>query len=72
MQSGLVHGYIGLVERLVKLMKIEMMEDGEEEPYVVATGGFSRLMKQSTDCIDALEPNLTLEGLKLIYDKNKK
>lgn len=72
MQSGLVHGYIGLVEHLVKLMKKEMMADGEEEPFVVATGGFSRLMKQSTDCIDALEPNLTLEGLKMIYDKNKK
>jgi len=72
MQSGLVHGYIGLVEHLVKLMKKEMMADGEEEPFVVATGGFSRLMKQSTDCIDAVEPNLTLEGLKMIYDKNKK
>jgi len=72
MQSGLVHGYIGLVEHLVKLMKKEMMADGEEEPFVVATGGLSRLMKQSTDCIDAVEPNLTLEGLKMIYDKNKK
>ena len=72
MQSGLVNGYIGLVEHLVELMKAEMMDDGESEPFVVATGGLSRLINQSTDCIDALEPNLTLEGLKLIYDKNKK
>lgn len=72
MQSGLVHGYIGMVEHLVKLMKTEMMNDGEEEPLVVATGGFSRLIKSGTDVIDAIEPNLTLEGLKLIYDKNKK
>jgi len=72
MQSGLVNGYIGMVEHLVKLMKVEMMADGEDEPYVVATGGFSRLMKQNTDCIDVVEPNLTLEGLKMIYDKNKK
>lgn len=72
MQSGMVHGYIGLVEHLVKLMKAEMMAEGEEEPFVVATGGFSRLINQNTDCIDVVEPNLTLEGLKLIYDKNKK
>lgn len=72
MQSGLVNGYIGMVEHLVKLMKVEMMAEGEDEPYVVATGGFSRLMKQNTDCIDVVEPNLTLEGLKMIYDKNKK
>lgn len=72
MQSGMVHGYIGLVEHLVKLMKAEMVADGEDEPFVVATGGFSRLIHQNTDCIDAVEPNLTLEGLKLIYDKNKK
>lgn len=72
MQSGLVNGYIGMVEHLVKLMKEEMLAEGDDEPYVVATGGFSRLMKQGTDCIDVVEPNLTLEGLKLIYDKNKK
>lgn len=72
MQSGLVYGYIGMVELIVKMMKEEMIADGEDMPFVVATGGFSRLINSGTDCIDALEPNLTLEGLKLIYDKNKK
>ncbi len=72
MQSGLVNGYIGMIEYMVRLMKEEMMADGQEEPFVVATGGFSRLMKNNTSVIDVVESNLTLEGLKLIYDKNKK
>lgn len=72
MQSGLVNGYIGMIEHMVRLMKEEMMAEGQEEPYVVATGGFSRLMKNNTSVIDAVESNLTLEGLKIIYDKNKK
>ncbi len=72
MQSGLVNGYIGMVEHLVKLMKEEIMAGGQEEPFVVATGGFSRLIKSNTSVIDVVEPNLTLEGLKIIYDKNKK
>ena len=72
MQSGLVNGYIGMVEHLVKLMKEEMMAQGQEEPFVVATGGFSRLIKSNTSVIDVVEANLTLEGLKIIYDKNTK
>lgn len=72
MQSGIVFGYIGMIEYITKKIKAEMMEDGEEEPLVVATGGLSRMIYSGTDAIDVLEPNLTLEGLKLIYDKNKK
>ena len=72
MQSGIVFGYIGMIEYITKKIKMEMMEDGEEEPLVVATGGLSRMIYSGTDAIDVLEPNLTLEGLKLIYDKNKK
>lgn len=72
MQSGIVFGYIGMIEYITKKIKAEMMDDGEEEPLVVATGGLSRMIYSGTDAIDVLEPNLTLEGLKLIYDKNKK
>lgn len=72
MQAGLVYGYIGMVELIVRKMKEEMIADGEDDPIVIATGGFSRLIRSGTDCIDFLEPNLTLEGLKLIYDKNRK
>jgi len=72
MQSGIVLGYIGSIEYIIKMMKKEMMEEGEEEPLVIATGGLSRMIYNGTDSIDLLEPGLTLEGLKIIYDKNRK
>lgn len=72
MQSGIVHGYIGMVEHLVRKMKDEMMANGEPEPLVVATGGLARMIAQGTSVINEIEPFLTLEGLKIIYDKNRK
>lgn len=71
MQAGIIYGYIGQVEYIVKRMKTEMMELGEEEPYVIATGGLSNLIYRETNVIDKVEPRLTLEGLKILYDKNK-
>ena len=38
---------------------------------VVATGGLAQLISSDTDCIDHVEPMLTLEGLRLIYERNK-
>lgn len=38
---------------------------------VVATGGLAQLISSATDCIDHVEPMLTLEGLRLIYERNK-
>ncbi len=70
-QSGLIHGYVGQVEYIVKKIKSEMMEIGEKEPLVVATGGLSKLIAQETHCIDIINPILTLEGLKILYLKNK-
>ncbi|MEQ8154140.1 MAG: type III pantothenate kinase [Clostridiaceae bacterium] len=71
MQAGIINSYIGGVEYIVKAMKKEMMSLGEEEPLVVATGGLAKLIYDSTDVIDIIEPQLTLEGLKIIYEKNK-
>lgn len=67
MQSGMFYGYVGQVEGLVERMKGEMPEGTQ----VVATGGLAQLISSATDCIDHVEPMLTLEGLRLIYDKNK-
>lgn len=68
MQSGIVYGYIGLVEYLVKRFKEEL---GNPDTFVVATGGLSRLIGSESRYIDEVNPLLTLEGLRLIYEKNK-
>ena len=67
MQSGMFYGYVGQVEGLVTRMKAEM----GDHVTVVATGGLAQLISSATDCIDHVEPMLTLEGLRLIYERNK-
>lgn len=71
MQSGIVYGYIGQVDYIVTKMKEEMMSFGEEDPYVIATGGLAGLIFQESVTIDEVNPFLTLEGLRIIYEKNK-
>ena len=68
MQSGLINGYIGAVERLVRKMSQEM---GEEHVQVVATGGMARMMAEgSPSVIDHIDPYLAMDGLKIIYHRN--
>lgn len=64
-QSGIFHGYIGLVESLISKMKQEL----NEEAFVVATGGWASFIKENTDLIESLDENLTLEGLYRIFKK---
>ncbi|OPJ61064.1 type III pantothenate kinase [Clostridium oryzae] len=71
MQSGIVYGYIGQVEYIVKHMKKEMQAIGEDEPFVVATGGLAKLIAEESNMVDKIDPYLTIEGLKIIYEKNK-
>jgi type III pantothenate kinase len=71
MQAGIVYGYIGQVDYIVNKMKKEIMELGELEPYVVATGGLASMIADESDTINEINRNLTLIGLKIIYDKNK-
>ena len=68
MQSGIIYGYVGQVEKIISMMKKEL---GSEDIKVVATGGLSSLIHSETDSIDYIDKDLTLEGLKLIYEKNK-
>ena len=48
-----------------------MVALGYENPYVIATGGLANLIARSTNVIDKVDSSLTLEGLRIIYDKNK-
>ena len=68
MQGGLVYGYIGQTEYIVNKIK----EAGYEDAIVVATGGLGNIIVSETDVIDIYDKNLTLEGLSIIYEKNKK
>jgi type III pantothenate kinase len=66
-QSGVVFGYVGLVEGLVGRFKQEL--GGEAK--VVATGGWAQAMAAETSVIDVVDANLTLTGLRLIYEMNR-
>ncbi|MFO7576235.1 MAG: type III pantothenate kinase [Pelovirga sp.] len=66
MQAGIFYGYVGLVEGIVRRMKQELPTD----PQVIATGGLAAPIAAATDCIDRVEPFLTLEGLRLLYERN--
>ena len=67
MQSGIIYGYVGLVDKIISMMKSEL---GRDDIKVIATGGLSVLIASETDSIDYVDKFLTLEGLRLIYDKN--
>ncbi|MBO4991706.1 MAG: type III pantothenate kinase [Firmicutes bacterium] len=73
MQSGLVYGYMGLVEHIVARMRKELKETYhiEKEPKVIATGGLATMINSGVDCIDCVDKMLTLEGLRIIYEKNR-
>lgn len=74
MQSGLIYGHMGLVEYMVREMKKELAEIcGEgKDIKVIATGGLASMIASGVDCIDEVDKMLTLEGLEVIYQKNKK
>lgn len=65
-QSGLVYGYVGLVEGMVARFKLEL----GMETKVIGTGGLVDLIADETDVIEFRAPWLTLDGLKLIWDMN--
>ena len=68
MQAGLVYGQIGQTEYIIRQVK---KESGFNDLKVVATGGLGRIISEETDEIDVYDGNLTLEGLRIIYERNR-
>ena len=69
MQAGLVYGCIGQTEYIIRKVKEAA---GLTEMKVVATGGLGRIIAGETDMIDVYDPDLTLKGLRIIYEKQAK
>lgn len=67
LQSGMIFGYVGLVEGIVERMKSEL--GGQAK--VIGTGGYAELIARETAIIDAVDPDLTLLGLRMIYEMNR-
>lgn len=65
LQSGILFGYAGLVDGMVHRIKNEM----QGQPKVIATGGLSRIMEKISRTIESVEPDLTLQGIRLIAEK---
>ncbi len=66
-QSGLLFGYVGLVEGMVARFKAEL----GSETQVIATGGLAEIIASETEVIDVVDPWLTLHGLRIIYNLNQ-
>ncbi|MCX7816426.1 MAG: type III pantothenate kinase [Syntrophales bacterium] len=67
MQAGIMYGYAGLVDGIVERMRSE----SKGNPKVIATGGLARIIAPETKTIEVVDDLLTLEGLKIIYQRNR-
>jgi type III pantothenate kinase len=70
MQSGLFFGYVAMVDGIVTRMRAELREPGAPQPVCIATGGMAGVIAGETTVIEEVNPDLTLLGLRLIWERN--
>ncbi|HPC35033.1 MAG TPA: type III pantothenate kinase [Candidatus Marinimicrobia bacterium] len=68
MQSGILFGHLSMIEGMVRRIAEEIHQP---DIFVIATGGFSNVVAQHSNVIKVSDPNLTLDGLRLIYEMNQ-
>lgn len=68
MQAGIIYGYVGQIDYIVRRMKREF---GRDDVKVIATGGLGHIIAQESETIDEINNLLTLEGLRIIYERNR-
>jgi type III pantothenate kinase len=66
MQAGIIYGYAGQVDGIVR----RICKEFNVQPRVVATGGLAELIAGETETIEKVDPLLTLEGLRIVYERN--
>ena len=71
LQSGLYYGYIGLVDGILERMLQEIKTPDSATPKIIATGGLARLVADDSRFIETIDDMLTLDGLRLIYERNR-
>lgn len=74
MQAGLIYGHMGFTEHMIAGMKNEMSAElgcSADEIKVIATGGMATMVESGVNCIDVIDRRLTLDGLQMLYEKNK-
>ena len=69
MQAGVIYGYIGSVEYIIKQMKKELKL---KDCLVIATGGLGKVIAKETKEIDLFDPDVAYKGMRILYDLNKK
>jgi type III pantothenate kinase len=67
MQSGIVFGYVGLIEGMIARIQKEL----PEKARVILTGGYTDIFAKETSVIDVVNPDLIYQGLRMVYDMNK-
>jgi type III pantothenate kinase len=67
MQSGIFFGYVEMVRGMVRRFKAEI----GEEAQVIGTGGYVSILAEEVGCFDAIEPDLNLTGLRLVFEANQ-
>ena len=70
MQSGLFFGYVEMIDGLVRRIRREIPEG--DQAIVIATGGLAEVLSSETRSIQHVDPNLTLDGLRLIWERNQR
>jgi len=68
MQSGCYFGFLGQMEEIIRRIKREL----PGEPRVIATGGFANLIARNSGLVELVDPDLTLKGLQIIFERDKK